>query len=190
MSNIGYVMGDEELVGDDDMVGYVMGDEDVVGARGRAGALVRLPPRPAWRRGQVAPGVAAPREYLLPMPMQTADGSTVATFDATVSDVTMIAEPQKPYRGERLVAIVARTAGAVGQIIVASGIFVGTDPQQTAFGATPIDVFAPTAFGVRMVLDASQPGIKVRVPMRVEGAAIPAGESITVSLVWFGRAIQ
>ena len=42
----------------------VMGDDvEVVGAAPR-GRLLRLPPRPAWRQGQVAPGVWGPRQGL------------------------------------------------------------------------------------------------------------------------------
>jgi hypothetical protein len=146
-----------------DVVGDVVGYEDdgspIVVTGRRRGRTMRLPPKAGWRSTQLAPGVIAPDQGLLPLPLT---GNSGNTFDATTANITFEGQLQKPFRGERLLVSVVRTgASAVGRLI--SQLFVGTDLQQldvTGFDAEQVG--DPGAFGVRLTMKPAQPGVFIR----------------------------
>lgn len=188
------LMGD--LMGDDgdelSLVGEEGGDEmgnrlarTPLPAKGRT---LRLPPRPGWR-GQIAPGVGMPRESMEPLPLvpQTNNG----VFTSAINGIRYSARPQRPYRGERLVATVTRsgtTAGAVVPILQ-GGVIVGTTVQQAQIGDVPLEIFAPAAFGVRLSLGQAEPGVEVTAPVALIGA-LTAPDTVTCTLTLIGRSIQ
>ena len=110
---MGDVMGDftSDYEGGAQVVGYTdEGYPMVVGkGRRRRGPQVQLT-QPGWRRGQLAPGVIAPDQGLLPLPMGSFTynlGNQINTFQGQL---------QKPFRGERLLVSVVRTGTtAVGR---------------------------------------------------------------------------
>jgi hypothetical protein len=178
---------------DGDVMGDIMGEDvdgdDVVGAR--RGRLVRLPRRPRWRQYDIAPGIHGPREGLeiLPMTPNLNNGQ----FDATNVGalITFTGKPQRPFRGERLVAFIARVADA-GVVppgfIQCNGIFVGTNLQQMQQGEFNVEIFGPTAFGVRQSHTPAAPGIDIT--MQVRCTVAPTGtQKIQVSLQILGRSL-
>jgi hypothetical protein len=156
------------------------------GSRGRGG---RLPPhlgqRPSWDQSQhgVSPG---PDEYMWPLPLTPSANNGV--FTAAVTEITYEGEPQKPYKGERIVSIVARSgASAAGLIPVTTSIFVGTDLQQAQQGNIPVEFWPVTAFGVRMHMKDAKPGVDIELPVILVGGALAGTDTLTVLLMILGR---
>jgi len=201
MSVLGYVMGD--LDGDDvdgdDIDGDDIDGDDVVGRRRRrarrsAKHMMALPPKPGWRRGEVAPGIQAPREGLELMTLDPSNGTGTYTLATTASTITWTGRPQRPFRAERFIAIVNRQPDAGGVLptaaVVSDGIFVGTQLQQlTRAGVFNVEMFSPTAFGVRMQLAPAAPGLDVTVNTRLLGAALTTTQTIIVSLTFMGHSL-
>jgi len=180
-----------------EVVGSVLGDDDDdVGAdapvlvqparRGRQVHLA-LPHKPDWRRGELAPGVNAPDEGLVPLPLTpTSNGGT---FTALVNTITFQGQLQKPYRAERLLVSSVRTgASAVGRLL--GQIFVGTDLQQAEIQGLDVElVGATTAFGTRLTLVQAPPGVLIRMPI-VLSSPLAGTDTIFASMMFLGRWIH
>jgi hypothetical protein len=194
---IGDVMGDDEVEGAD-VMGYspnvrgnvqVLGyDEEgnaVVGRKhhgGNPGNLVRVH-KPDWRQSQLAPGVIAPDQGLLTLPM----GSF--TFTATAQTNTFQGQVQKPFRGERWLIRVVRTGTSATGTILAQ-IFVGTDLAQLDVAAVDLESLAnPNAFGVRLTMKPAQPGVFIRAICTL-GTVLTSTDTIAVTLQLLGRAVH
>jgi len=145
-----------------------------------------LPAAPAWRENQVAPGMWGPRAGLEILPMV---GSNNQTFDATTSSILFTARPQRPYRPERLICKVGRSSKTTVPLVLCNGIYVGTKLQQLQLGSFDIEIFSEQAFGVRMALDAADPGIEIQIPL-VLSAALTGEDTISVSLQWLGSSLM
>lgn len=187
---------DEDVQGDvmGDVMGYddeaqVVGYDDtgypiVVGARraGRRRPMVALN-KPGWRNGQLAPGVIAPDQGLLPLPMGN------FTFTAAAQTFTFQGQLQKPFRGERLLVTTVRTGTtAVGRLL--GQPFVGTD--LALLDIQPIDIEqigATTAFGVRLTMKPAQPGVFIRI-VTVLSSALAGTDTIFASVQLLGRNIH
>ena len=142
---------------------------------------------PDWRERQIAPGIQAPCDDLYPLPLAPRDGNP--TFiNAGVTNKIFEARPQKPFRGERVAVILNRVgAGAAGITpVITGGILVGTDPQVAQINDMPLEHFVGNAFGVRMVMAPSEPGIDIQVRIQLVGPALAVGETITVFISIFG----
>jgi hypothetical protein len=199
------VIGDDEVEGDvmGDVMGYAgpMGDYEggaqVVGydedsglpivsgkgarrRRGRANIQVQ---RPGWRAGQLAPGVIAPDQGLLPLPM----GSV--TFALATQTFTFQGQLQKPFRGERLLVSTVRAGTtAVGRLM--GQIFVGTD--LAALDVPPVDleqIGAPNAFGVRLTMKPAQPGVFIRIVTALS-TPLTTTDTIFATITLLGRNIH
>lgn len=203
MEVIGDIMGyDDEVDGDvmgyagpgdwdsgAQVVGYdAYGEPIVVGrARGRrrGGGLVRVT-KPGWRNSQLAPGVIAPDQGMLPLPMPGRQGNT---FNLTTQAITFEGQVQKPFRGERLLVSTVRTGtSAVGRIM--GQIFVGTDLQ--GLDVSPLDIEqigAPGAFGVRLTMKPAQPGVFIRIVCTLS-SAITTTDTIFTSIQLLGRNVH
>lgn len=191
---IGDVMGD--VMGDDDVDGYdptveqqaqVVGyDENnypiVMNGAAPAGARVRVR-KPNWRRGQLAPGVIAPDQGLLTLPM----GSF--TYTATAQTNTFQGQVQKPFRGERFLIRVVRTGTSATGTILAQ-IFVGTDLAMLDVSPVDLESLAnPQAFGVRLTMKPAQPGVFIRAVTSLD-TAITSTDTIKATLQLLGRNIH
>lgn len=195
--NIYEIDGDD----DDDVSGDVMGDVigytdegvAIVGARkrkrarraARGGALVRVQ-KPGWRENQLAPGVIAPDQGLLPLPMA---GQPANTFALAVQNITFVGQLQKPFRGERLLVSTVRT-GASATGLLLGQLFVGTDLSQLDVTQFDIEqVGDPNAFGVRLAMKPAQPGVFIRL---VVGLSTPlaGADTIQTSVTLLGRNIH
>lgn len=105
--------------------------------------------------------------------------------------LSLVVSPQRPFRGERLVLDVRRIgASAQGPAVVINDFRVGDVPQRLGGGFLPAEVFAPDAFGVRLSLDASVPGVLITIGFTFIGAAIAAGDQIVISGAIIGRATE
>lgn len=174
--------GEAQVVGYDDE-GYPV----VVGAaparrRRPRGPTVRLV-KPGWRSGQLAPGVIAPDQGLLPLPMGQ------FTFTASAPTFTFAGQLQKPFRGERFLVSVVRTGtSATGRVL--GQPFVGTD--LALLDIQPIDmeqVGAQNAFGVRLTMKPAQPGVFIRVVTTLS-SALAGTDTIFVSMQLLGRNVH
>lgn len=183
----GSVMGYSGPMGD--VVGY---DDDgepiVVGRRGRRHrrqVAVRVH-KPHWRHRQLAPGVIAPDQGMLPLPLT---GDVGNAFTAAVNTITFQGQLQKPFRGERLLVSTVRTGtSAVGRLI--SQLFVGTDLQQLDVpGFDAEQVGQPTAFGVRLTMKPAQPGVFIRLVATLN-AALAGTDTITATVTLLGRLVH
>lgn len=176
---MGDVMGNAEVVGYDDE-GYPI----VVGARSRRRGVSRVQvQRPNWRNGQLAPGVIAPDQGMLPLPMGN------FTFALAAQTFTFQGQLQKPFRGERLLVTTVRTGTtAVGRLL--GQIFVGTD--LSALDIAPVDleqIGAPGAFGVRLTMKPAQPGVFIRIVTTLS-SPLTTTDTIFASVQLLGRNVH
>lgn len=177
------VVGDED---DDGMDGAVLGS--VMGQGGRR-RLYRLPPRPSWRAGELAPGVQHPDEGMVPLAMVPQAGSPPGTFTATLPSITWQGQLQKPYRAERILATTVRTGtSAVGRCL--GQIFVGVDFQGAVVAGFDLELLgAPTAFGTRMTLLQAPPGVLIQV-LTTLSIGLTSTDTIYLFLGFLGRIIH
>ena len=186
----GDVMGEDGEVDGMAVVGY---DDDgtplVVGRAHHARAPHRgtAMRKPSWRNSQMAPGVIAPDEGMLPLPLTGSGGTN--TFTASLSTITFQGQLQKPFRGERLLVSTVRTGtSAVGRLI--SQLFVGTDLQQLDVqGFDAEQVGTPNAFGVRLTMKPAQPGVFIRLVTTLN-SALSGTDTIVTTITVLGRAVH
>jgi hypothetical protein len=159
------------------------GDAIVVGkARQQHRPTVQLT-KPGWRNSQLAPGVIAPDQGLLTLPM----GSF--TFTASAQTNTFQGQVQKPFRGERFLIRVVRTGTTATGTILAQ-LFVGTDLAM--LDVAPVDLESlgnPQAFGVRLTMKPAQPGVFIRALCTLD-TVLTSSDTIKVSLQLLGRNIH
>jgi hypothetical protein len=167
----------------------IMGDIMGVGRSGRrrrrggsGGGTIRVV-KPDWRNRQLAPGVQAPDEGMLSLPLQAPNRST---FDAANQNLIFSGILQKPFRGERFLVDVVRTgASATGRLL--AQIFVGTDLQQVDIFRLDLEQLGTSqAFGVRQTLSPAQPGVRISVDVTLSNALL-AADTIFVSAQIVGR---
>lgn len=156
----------------------------VVRPGGRSPILVR---KPGWRASQVAPGVIAPDQGMLPLPMPGNAG--VNTFTSVINTITFQGSLQKPFRGERLLVSVVRTgASAVGRLM--GQLFVGTDLQQADIPPMDIELVGdPAGFGLRLTMKPAQPGVLIRIQTTLS-VPLVAPDTIQVNVQLNGRIVQ
>ena len=182
------MMGYDELEGDeldgDELDGDSVLGMALVGAAKRAAAR-RGGGKPKWRR-DLAPGVPHPGYGVFPVPLtpQTAGG----TFTGGNTQIEYKAVTQVPFRGERLLARVARNgATANGALVFAqNGVFVGIRPQVGVLGAVNLEDYTANAFGVRLVMQAATQGAELRVFAFVN-PAVTGTDTLALSLQILGR---
>lgn len=121
-------------------------------------------------------------EAMFPMGLGRA---TLTSVNGGVSFLS--AQPQRAFRGERLITSVTRSAGAAGIGVIITDFSIGDYKQLVGGGSLPVEVFASDAFGVRLMLDGSIPGVIYRIDVAAL-APIPVGESIVISGAVIGRA--
>jgi hypothetical protein len=167
------------------VVGYDdEGNAIVVGkrSRGRRRPMVQLT-RPQWRESTLAPGVIAPDQGLLPLPMGQ------FTFALAAQTNTFQGQLQKPFRGERLLVSTVRTgASSTGRLL--GQIFVGSD--LAALDVPPVDleqIGSPQAFGVRLTMKPAQPGVFIRIVTSLSNA-LAGADTIFCTITLLGRLIH
>lgn len=173
--------------GDDD----VSGTDDILGAQVAPGGLRNA--RWARQLRQGAPGAPAISEMMLPLGLGsfTVNQTSATTF-------TLTAVPQLAFRGERLILSAffvdsdnegnrANCCDA-NNLFVVNDIKVGQRSQLVSPSALPASAFSATAFGVRLAVDPSVPGVIITVSISYIGPALGETQSATISGTILGRA--
>lgn len=176
------VLGGFDVVGD--------GDEDGDYEVGRGRAMVRgrgrvTVPTPRWMNATTSQGVSRPQEEMDFLPFEPA---VLATGELTGA---IIAFPQRPFRGERLIlsAVDLDDGSDVSvQAFIDPAIYVGAVQVGGAQGSTPFTVFRADAFGVRLSMPAMGQGTKVSIYSRIIANASTKGIQLTATLI--GRAMR
>jgi len=179
-----------ETMGSPYMLGALSPANQAAMTRNVSQQTITLPQQPNWRGNQVAPGMWGPREGLEILPMNSMAGGSIVTFDANNSQGGFQARPQRPFRCERLLVSVGRQGtSAIGPLVLAQGIYVGTKLQQLQLGEFDLEVFTSNAFGVRMALDCADPGIEVTIALRLAGT-LTGTDKILVGAQWLGSSLM
>lgn len=172
------VLGGFDVVGD--------GDEDdvIVGAKMARRAPIRVP-TPRWMNAATSQGVSRPQEEMDFLPFDT-----VVLADNKTSGV-LIAEPQRPFRGERLILNAVDLSGGTDVsylAVIDPAIYVGAVQVGASQGGTPFTAFAANAFGVRLSLPTAGQGTKIKIYFKLLVNASEAGISVQGTLI--GRAMR
>lgn len=179
------ILGGLDVVGDD-----LEGDDDVHGlstvGRGRRRRKHAVAvPTPAWMNATTSQGVSRPTENLDFMSF------TPVTIAAGATTGTLTANPQRPFRGERLILSATNvTAGtdASGTATINPAIFVGAVQVGANQGATPFAAFRADAFGVRLSWPPAGQGTQVNIPVVLTTVAPSGGVALAGTV--FGRAMR
>ena len=118
-------------------------------------------------------------------------GLGIVTFSSTSpTSLTLVATPQRAFRGERLILEISKNGpGTQTTLVTLSDFKVGDISQKIGGGVLPAAVFAADAFGVRLMLDGAVPGVQITLTFDVSALPVP-GESIQVSGAIIGRATE
>ena len=192
------VLGGLDIVGDDlegdDLEGDDMEGLSTIGrarrkarARGmvRAGGRAVAVPTPRWMNATTSQGVSRPQEDLDFLSF------TPLTIAAGASNGTLTSQPQRPFRGERLILTATNITGgtdASGTATINPAIFVGAVQVGSTQGATPFAAFRADAFGVRLSWPAAGQGTTINIPVVLTTVA-PSGGVACAGTV-FGRAMR
>lgn len=192
------ILGGMNVIGDDlsgdDMDGDDMQGMSTIGrarrrqhqqrAASQGGAGIAVP-TPSWMNATTSQGVSRPQEdldFLSFQPLTIAAGGTTGTLTS---------QPQRPFRGERLILTATNiTAGtdASGTATINPAIFVGAVQVGSTQGATPFQAFRADAFGVRLSWPAAGQGTTINIPCVLTTVA-PAG-GVALAATVFGRAMR
>lgn len=177
------VLGGFDIVGDDEDDGYEVGRGPAL-ARRRGGGKVTVP-TPRWMNATTSQGVSRPQEEMDYLPFVT------ITIAAGGTTGTLLCNPQRPFRGERLLlGAINVTAGtdAANNATIDPCIFVGATVVGAALGGTPFATFKADAFGVRLSFPPVGQGTVLRIPVILLAAAPSGGVACTATLI--GRAMR
>lgn len=171
--------GSVQLVSAEDVMGAVLG-----GPGKRSMVSVQ---RPEWRDHQLAPGVQAPDQGMVPLGLAPSNGTGI--FALGVTQLDYVGKLQKPFRGERIMARVVRTgASATGTLL--AQIFVGTDLQQGSIRGVNIENIGDVnGFGVRMTMSPAQPGVEFTFVVRPT-VSLAGADTIALDIEVMGRIIM
>lgn len=186
-----------------DLEDMVSGSEmDVVGsllARGRAAGFNPLAAAGnaneggqasrRWMKTASPQGVSTPNEEMDYLPMVT------DTLTSTKKSGAGIAFPQRPFRGERVIAsaifipAVGTPVDVAGAVFISPAMYAGAVQVGTSQGDTPLSVFAANAFGVRLSFPSMGQGTRLFIPY-FTSITLAVGDSVVVGLTLIGRAVR
>lgn len=185
----GYELEGSELDGDAVLGSDVLG-MSLVGAGARRAVARRAmqqrggAARPKWR-DELAPGVPVPGYGVFPIPLTPSANN--GTFTAAIATIEYKTIAQIPFRGERLVTRVTRSAGAAAsQVFANNGVHIGIRPQVGVLGPMNLEDFTAQAFGVRMVMQPATQGAEIRIFAYVQ-PALTGTDTLTLSCQILGR---
>lgn len=181
------VLGGLDVVGDDLEGDELVGEYESVGrARRRRGARGPITvPTPAWMNATTSQGVSRPQENLDFLSF------TPLTIAAGASTGTLTAQPQRPFRGERLILSATNITAGTDASLTATinpAIFVGAVQVGSNQGATPFLAFRADAFGVRLSWPAAGQGTTINIPVVLTTVAPTGGVAVNGTV--FGRAMR
>lgn len=173
----------------------VIGAGQMISAQSLANKLnIQRVPTPSWM-GNVSPqGISTPAEDLDYMPFEGVD-FTNGGGAAVPLDDELVAFPQRPFRGERVILqcllVPSGGGGPVDNLfamIITPAIFVGAVQVGATQGGMPASAFGPGAFGVRLSFPVAGQGSRVVIPFQIPVVAV--GDRVIVSGGIFGRAVR
>lgn len=174
------LVGDDVLGEDDDVVGKAV--KRAIARRRRSSP--RKTSKPKWRN-ELAPGVPTPGYGVFPIPLTAQAGGGI--FTAALANIEFRTVTQVPFRGERLITNIARSATAGGsQVLCTNGVHIGIRPQVGVLGPMNLENFVATAFGVRMVMQPATQGAEIRVFAFVQ-PALTGTQTIALTVDILGR---
>ncbi len=134
----------------------------------RSGPSITLPKKPNWRKRAIGPGVSAPADDRLIVPLSALTNG--GTFSATVSNIIFQGRPQKPFQGKRLLVKVVRTGtSSTGALL--GQLFAGSDLQQGALGRFDIEsIGSATAFDTGISMTPVEPGVDLNLDVLITPA--------------------
>lgn len=193
------VLGGLDIVGDDlegdDLEGDDMEGLSTIGRarrRARARAMVRsggrqqvAVPTPRWMNATTSQGVSRPQEDLDFLSF------TPLTIAAGAANGTLSSQPQRPFRGERLILTANNITGGAdvsGTATINPAIFVGAVQVGSTQGATPFQAFRADAFGVRLSWPAAGQGTTINIPVVLTTVAAAGGVAVAGTV--FGSAMR
>lgn len=153
-----YVIGDDgEVIGemdDDDVDGVGAAPLRLLKAPATRPVRMHVPPRPAWRRPAMAPGIPAAGygKEILPM---TADNGGL--FDATHPLLNFRGFPQKAFQPLRMIVTFAKSAG-VASILTAISFFVGASNVLVAVSGFSVEPYTNQGLDLGIKLPACAQG--------------------------------
>lgn len=156
------------------------------GRRAIVNRIVQLQQKKASYINKIAPaipGVPQPGARNFPLGF----GSFVFV-NAGPTLTNLVANPQKPFKGARLMVQVNRSSGATAELVTITSLDVGTGNQLVSSQALPAEGFAANAFDTMLSLDPATPGIQVVLGIAIS-ATPPVGETISVSAMLIGNTI-
>jgi hypothetical protein len=129
------------------------------------------------------PGVPARGGRVQPLGFQ--NGAFVAGGSAVV---TVIARPQRPFRGGRLVGSLTRTGASATGLVTLVSLTVATDGQLLSGDPISFDALAPQSFGVQVDLSPAAVGNEIIAQVAV--SVLPTmTDRIDFNLTVFGHTI-
>lgn len=186
------IVGDD-LDGDDYGEGHMSGLSTVGRAKRRRAAAhaaaqgggQQVVATPRWMNATTSQGVSRPQEDLDFLSF------TPLTIAAGGSNGTLSSQPQRPFRGERLILTANNITGGAdvsGTATINPAIFVGAVQVGSTQGATPFQAFRADAFGVRLSWPAAGQGTTINIPVVLTSVAVAGGVAIAGTV--FGRAMR
>lgn len=118
----------------------------------------------------------------LGFPQLTFSGTSATSQTATVN-------PQKPFMPRRLIVNAVATAGAVGQISLASFI-IATEDMLAGAGPIPVQAFAANATDMTLMTRSARPGINITLRFEWVGTFAAPADNVVVSSVLIGDAVS
>lgn len=129
------------------------------------------------------PGVPMPGVRLQPLGL----GATAFTA-ASGTILNLTAQPQRPFKGQRLVIDITRTGATATGLVTVSRLDIGTANQMVASTSLAASAFAATAFDVNLQLDPATPGITITLQLAISVA--PGGaDRVDCAAVIMGTAV-
>jgi hypothetical protein len=139
---------------------------------------------PAWfQTASAVPGSPSDGQLMSPLGLGT------GTLTNAVNVITLQVNPQRPFRGERLLISALRSAAALIVPVRVTDFKIGENSQLVGSGALPVEMFAPDSFGVRLAMSPAQPGVNVNLRLETDVGAVPGGESVVIVAGIVGRAV-
>lgn len=177
------VLGGLDVVGEEmDGEGPIVLGRHTGGHRGHGKTVVATPP---WMNATTSQGVSRPQEEMDFLPFDP-----LVIPEAATSGV-LIARPQRPIRGERLILAATNVTAGTDASLTATinpAIYVGAVQVGAAQGGTPFGAFAATAFGVRLSMPAAGQGTEIKIFVALTTAAPSGGVACSGTII--GRAMR
>lgn len=155
----------------------------------------RMPPPPPVPMGTMYPGI--PSSRIMPtIPGAPAIGVRLQplgfgaiTFTATSGTALPAStQPQKPFKGRRLIVELARTGTSATGLVSIASITVGVNNQFVSTGAVSAGAFAANAFDANVELSACSSALNITVNYTIS-AAPTMTDTVVVGTTLFGETV-